>query len=162
MSLGSNLGDAAANLAAARNRLGALPEAEILKASKVYETEPWGLKDQPWFHNQVLMLRLAPSWTPEAFLNALLAIEKDMGRKREGERYGPRVIDLDLLLFGDMSFESEKLSLPHPRMRLRAFVLVPLAEIAPDLTFPDGENIGLALSKRAFKISGNVIFEADA
>lgn len=161
MGLGSNQGDAAANLAVARKRLEALPQVKLVKASTVYETEPWGLKDQPWFHNQVIRLRLAPSWTPQVFLDALLGIERDMGRKREGERFGPRIIDLDILLFGDMILESEELILPHPRMRLRAFVLVPLAEIAPDLAFPDGEGVGLALSKRAFKISGNVIFEAD-
>jgi 2-amino-4-hydroxy-6-hydroxymethyldihydropteridine diphosphokinase len=149
-------------LAAARERLEELPGARLVKASKVYETEPWGLKDQPWFHNQVLLLRLDPDWTPQAFLEALLGIEKDMGRKREGERFGPRIIDLDVLLFGDVVLESDALILPHPRMRLRAFILVPLAEIAPDLVFPDGEGVGLALSKRAFKISGNVIFEADA
>lgn len=149
-------------MAAAGARLEALPGARLVKASKVYETEPWGLKDQPWFHNQVLLLRLDPDWTPLAFLKALLGIEKDMGRKREGERFGPRIIDLDVLLFGDVVLESDALILPHPRMRLRAFILVPLAEIAPDLVFPDGEGVGLALSKRAFKISGNVIFEADA
>lgn len=149
-------------MAAARERLEELPGARLVKASKVYETEPWGLKDQPWFHNQVLLLRLDPDWTPQAFLEALLGIEKDMGRKREGERFGPRIIDLDVLLFGDVVLESDALILPHPRMRLRAFILVPLAEIAPDLVFPDGEGVGLALSKRAFKISGNVIFEADA
>jgi 2-amino-4-hydroxy-6-hydroxymethyldihydropteridine diphosphokinase len=149
-------------LAAARERLEELPGARLVKASKVYETEPWGLKDQPWFHNQVLLLRLDPDWTPQAFLEALLGIEKDMGRKREGERFGPRIIDLDVLLFGDVVLESDALILPHPRMRLRAFILVPLAEIAPDLVFPDGEGVSLALSKRAFKISGNVIFEADA
>ncbi len=134
----------------------------MVKLSKVYETEPWGLRDQPWFHNQIAWLSLSPDISPFQLLRALQGIENAMGRVREGERYGPRVIDLDILLFGDAVIAEEELTVPHPRLRQRAFVLVPLAELAPGLVFPDGERIEEALSKRSFKISGNVLFEEEA
>jgi len=134
----------------------------VHKLSKVYVTEPWGLKDQPWFHNRIVWLKLEADAAPLVFLRALQDIELGMGRRREGERYGPRIIDVDILLFGDLVIDADELTVPHPRMRERAFVLAPLAELAPGLVFPDGERVEAILAKRSFKISGNVIFENDA
>lgn len=89
-------------------------------------------------------------------MRALLQIEQDMGRKRN-MRFGPRSIDLDLLLFGDVSMETESLILPHPRMRQRAFVLVPLRELAGNLIFPDGDTLDQAIGRLRFSVSGNRI-----
>lgn len=106
---------------------------EIVKASSVYETEPEGYQNQPWFLNTVLELRT--SLRPLSLLELLLDIESQMGRKRN-RRYGARNIDLDLLLFDDLVIESDKLTLPHPRMHERRFVLVPLVKIAPTAVHP--------------------------
>lgn len=125
----------------------------------MYVTEPQGFKEQPWFHNQVLELECGPTWTPEAMLEGLLKVEQELGRQRNDrqQRFGPRIIDLDLLLFGDCVRETPRLTLPHPRMRGRAFVLVPLQDIAPDLVFPDGQSLGAALSALSFALDGNRI-----
>ncbi len=161
MGLGANLGDARAALAAALRRVGELPDLTVAAVSRLYVTEPQDKTDQPWFHNQVAALALGSSWVPEDLLRALLDVETSMGRPPAGERerFGPRVIDLDLLLFGDLVRETSFLTLPHPRMRHRAFVLVPLIDVAPDLMFPDGESVGAALAKISFKIEGNAIFQ---
>jgi 2-amino-4-hydroxy-6-hydroxymethyldihydropteridine diphosphokinase len=158
--LGANLGDLPANLAAARRAIGGLPGLAIIAASTVYRTEPQGVRGQPWFVNQVIAVSYDATWTASRLLAALLGIEAGLGRvrKREGgERFGPRPIDLDLLLFGGQVMDTPELVLPHPRLRERAFVLVPLAELAADLVFPDGERIGDALAKIAFQARGNVI-----
>jgi 2-amino-4-hydroxy-6-hydroxymethyldihydropteridine diphosphokinase len=159
--LGSNLGDPVANLAEARRRLASVPGVEIEAASPVYRTEPQGVKDQPWFANQVLRV-LCNGPGALDLLAALAAVEQDMGRKRgagEGERFGPRIIDLDILLFGDEVRDNERLALPHTRMRERAFVLVPLADLVPDLVFPDGETISDALDKLDFLRDGDAIHQ---
>lgn len=154
--LGSNVGDRLANLRKAIDRISKL-NLEVTKASSVYETEPVGYAEQPWFLNQVIETKvLAEGASPrgahliiqaECFLSDLLEIERGMGRTRDVAN-GPRVIDLDLLLFGDAIIalpgtgdESPKVSktaitVPHPRMHERRFVLEPLCEIAPDLTHP--------------------------
>jgi 2-amino-4-hydroxy-6-hydroxymethyldihydropteridine diphosphokinase len=132
IALGSNLGNRAQNLALACEAL-ARNEIEITAASSVYETEPWGPKPQGPYLNQVI--RGTTKLAPKALLARLLDIERTLGRERDGvERYGPRTIDLDILLFGDEKLAEPDLQIPHPRMMERAFVLVPLAEIAPDLT----------------------------
>lgn len=161
MGLGANLGDARAAFAEALRRMGGLPEVRLAAVSPCYATEPQDKTDQPWFRNQAAALALGSSWTPEGLLRALLDVERSMGRPPAGERerFGPRVIDLDLLLFGDVVRETSFLTLPHPRMRRRAFILVPLFDVAPDLVFPDGEGIGAALAKISFKIEGNAIFQ---
>lgn len=131
LGLGSNLGDRAANLAEARRRLRA---AVIVDAvSRIYETSPWGLLDQPPFLNQVVRGRTALA--PHELLTALKGIEAEMGR-RASVRYGPRLIDVDLLVYGDAVVETETLTVPHPRMADRAFVLIPFAELAPNLLHP--------------------------
>jgi 2-amino-4-hydroxy-6-hydroxymethyldihydropteridine diphosphokinase len=159
--LGANLGDAVAALDAAVRRLRGLPDLVVSAVSRHYVTQPQEKADQPWFRNQVAALSVGPSWTPEDLARALFDIERAMGRPPEGERerFGPRVMDLDLLLFGLETRDTPFLTLPHPRMRRRAFVLVPLRDVAPDLVFPDGEGVDAALAKIAFKIQGNTIFQ---
>ena len=105
----------------------------IKKVSSVYETEPVGYENQGWFLN--LALEAQTSFDPFSLLEHLLAIEDQMGRERE-EKWGPRNIDLDLLLYDNRIVESERLTIPHPRMHQRKFVLIPLAQIAPQLLHP--------------------------
>ena len=131
ISLGSNLGDRFGNLRAATERLG---EAGFVTAkSGFYETEPVELRDQPWFLNCVIALET--SLTPVELLKKVLAIEQEMGRVRTRDK-GPRLIDIDILLFGDKIVEERGLKIPHPAMRQRRFVLEPLAEIAPEVVHP--------------------------
>ena len=134
--IGTNIGDRAANVAQALQALAAEPAIEFAEASSLYETAPVGKTDQPDFLNAVIALRT--SLPPRDLLDALLHIENQMGRVRT-LRWGPRVIDLDLLLYGDEQIQTPGLTVPHPRLRERAFVLVPLAEIAPDLRLPGDE-----------------------
>lgn len=130
--LGANLGDAAATLYDAVAALARLPGSTLLRASHLYRTPAWGRTDQPDFINAVALVETGLA--ARDLLDALLAIERSFGRVRlDGERWGPRTLDLDLLLYGRASIESHELTVPHPRMRERAFVLVPLAEIAPGL-----------------------------
>ena len=125
--------------------------------SEIYTTEPQGQKDQPWFMNQVAHFLVDPViWSAEGFLSMLLAIEGQMGRDRSTAQ-APRNIDLDLLLFGDMVLDTDMLTLPHPRMLERAFVLVPLMEIAPDLVMPDGTRIDQAIKGLRYRQEGMTI-----
>lgn len=159
--LGSNMGDAGAHLARARSELDALPGVRVTAASSLYRTEPQGRKDQPWFLNQVLRLECSEEMTSWRLLDALLERESAMGRVRDAaDHFGPRVIDMDLLLFGDeRKDEDEHLILPHPRMEERAFVLVPLLEIAPDLVMPDGRTVRSLLEKLSYRLEGSAIFQ---
>ncbi|MDR7415318.1 MAG: GTP cyclohydrolase MptA [Armatimonadota bacterium] len=129
--LGSNLGDRHTNLLEALQQL--RERTRIVRVSSVYETEPAYYPDQPWFLNMVAQVET--ELDPVALFRFLKRIERRMGRQ-ETVRYGPRVIDLDLLLYDDLVLETPELVIPHPRMTERAFVLVPLAEIAPDLVHP--------------------------
>ncbi|MBV9718429.1 MAG: 2-amino-4-hydroxy-6-hydroxymethyldihydropteridine diphosphokinase [Candidatus Eremiobacteraeota bacterium] len=122
--IGTNLGDRAANVERAVDALRSL--GTIARRSSLYRTQPWGKRGQPWFLNAVIALETA--LTPEALLPQLKQIEARMGRTAN-ERWGPRVIDLDLLLYGDLTIETPELHVPHPHLRDRAFVLVPLSEI---------------------------------
>jgi 2-amino-4-hydroxy-6-hydroxymethyldihydropteridine diphosphokinase len=131
LGLGGNQGDRAAYLRAALEALA--PDVRVTRVSSIYETAPLHMIDQPDFYNLV-----CGGWTellPAALLHMLKRIERTLGRT-PGPRYGPRVIDLDLLLYDDLTLDSGELTLPHPRMLERAFVLTPLAEIAPDLRHP--------------------------
>jgi 2-amino-4-hydroxy-6-hydroxymethyldihydropteridine diphosphokinase len=135
--LGANLGNAAASLTAAFERLGGLPQTQLLAASRLYRTPAWGLRDQPDFVNAAALVRTQLP-APE-LLRALLAIERDFGRQRAADgsdRWGPRSLDLDLLLYGDAVIDMPGLQVPHPQLHRRAFVLVPLCAIAPDLAIP--------------------------
>lgn len=126
VSLGSNLGDRPGSLAAAREALAALPATAVVAASRIYETAPQDHESQPEFLNQVLCLETGLQ--PHDLLAEGQRIENEHGRER-GLRFGPRTLDVDILLFQDVESEEPELMLPHPRMLRRAFVLVPLAEI---------------------------------
>jgi len=118
------------------------------------------VKDQPWFTNCVVRMKAASDiWAPEGLLSTLQAVEAQMGRLRNGTAGGPRVIDLDLLLFGDTVMSGDYLTLPHPRMFERAFVLVPLRDIAPGLVFPDGRRIESVLAGVTYTLDGNKILQ---
>jgi 2-amino-4-hydroxy-6-hydroxymethyldihydropteridine diphosphokinase len=143
LGLGSNEGDRLANLRAARDALG-VRGVEVLAASSVYETAPQGeVTDQADFLNACLRVRT--SLGPEELLNAAKAVERDLGREPGGVRHGPRPIDVDVLLLGDLEFRSERLSLPHPEVTGRRFVLEPLLELDPQLALPDGTRLADSL-----------------
>jgi 2-amino-4-hydroxy-6-hydroxymethyldihydropteridine diphosphokinase len=129
--LGANLGDREANLREAVRRLGTL--GMVIAVSSLYETEPVGYLDQPRFLNAAASVET--TLTPAEVVRGLLSIERALGRRR-AFRNAPRTLDLDLLLFADVLLDTAKVAVPHPRMHERAFVLVPLAEIAPDVVHP--------------------------
>jgi len=131
IALGSNLGDRPANLRAAVAALA--PHVRVLAQSAVYETEPWGFADQPAFLNMVL--RAATQLAPADLLARLKELEATLGRT-PSFRNGPRLIDLDILFYDDIILDSPSLHIPHPRLHERAFVLIPLADLAPDLIHP--------------------------
>jgi 2-amino-4-hydroxy-6-hydroxymethyldihydropteridine diphosphokinase len=131
LALGTNIGDREANLCKARKALA--PKVTIIKESPIYITPPWGFEDQPEFLNQVLEVRT--KMRPGRLLAYLKRIEKKMGRLKTF-RNGPRLIDLDILFYGQRVIERSKLRIPHPRLHERAFVLVPLEDIAPDFIHP--------------------------
>lgn len=128
--LGSNIGDKAANIARAIDLLAEKGDIRLVAASRLYRTAPWGVLDQDWFVNACIAV--ATALPPHALLARCLSVEQEMKRVREG-RWGPRVIDVDLLTYRGVTLNDPDLTLPHPRIRERAFVLVPLADIAPDL-----------------------------
>jgi 2-amino-4-hydroxy-6-hydroxymethyldihydropteridine diphosphokinase len=133
--LGSNLGERESLLKSAIEQLAQLPETRLGKVSSLYDTAPVGELDQPNFLNAVIQLETA--LTARQLLWNLLLIERRLGRVRHpGQRYGPRTIDLDLVLFGDQVIDTPDLKVPHPEYHRRAFVLVPLAEIEPRLVHP--------------------------
>jgi len=144
--LGANLGEAAATVAAAFPALAGLPGSRLLASSRLYRTPAWGRTDQPDFVNAAVVLET--SLPPLELLDALLRIERDAGRVRggEGTRWGPRVLDLDLLLYGDQVLDLPGLQVPHPYLHQRAFVLVPLAEIAPGAAIPGLGTVADALA----------------
>jgi len=131
LSLGSNLGDRQANLRTAIGKLMNL--GDVMTVSSIYETEPIGLREQPWFLNCVVLMQTER--LPRLFLKYILGIEQEMGRKRLQPK-GPRIIDIDILLFGNATIETPELTVPHPAMHERRFVLAPLAEIAPEVRHP--------------------------
>jgi 2-amino-4-hydroxy-6-hydroxymethyldihydropteridine diphosphokinase len=130
--LGTNLGDRKKNLSLARTAI-EVSIGRVVKASSIYQTAAWGKKDQPDFFNQALEVETEMS--PEKMLSEILAIEHQLGRKRE-ERWGERTMDIDILLFGDLILNSADLTIPHPRLALRRFVLAPLTEIAGGVHHP--------------------------
>lgn len=134
--LGANLGDAVHTLERAVARMDRdIPGVRVAACSRVYQSAPVGPPDQPWYANMAVALACEAGVTPEALFAGLMAIEREMGRNRLLERrFGPRFIDIDLLTFGTERRDTADLILPHPRMAARAFVLVPLAEIAPDVS----------------------------
>lgn len=152
--LGSNLGDSAAMLRDAFDALSTIEGTQLLRASRLYRTPAWGVTSQPDFVNAVAMLRTQR--TPQQLLAAMLGIERDAGRSRQADgsdRWGPRTLDLDLLLFGDAVIDEPGLHVPHPHLHERAFALVPLLEIAPEVVIP---GVGPARDALARMESGEV------
>jgi 2-amino-4-hydroxy-6-hydroxymethyldihydropteridine diphosphokinase len=131
LGLGSNLGDRAANIARAVQLLS--DAGRMLAVSSLYETEPWGIRDQPMFLNAACLLETDLS--PEQLFGAIKTIEHDMGRVPT-VRWGPRLIDIDILLYDDVVLSLPDLIIPHPRLHERSFVLIPLREIAADVVHP--------------------------
>jgi 2-amino-4-hydroxy-6-hydroxymethyldihydropteridine diphosphokinase len=141
LSLGGNLGDPAASMGAALRMLDADPLTRVVSVSSLYRTPPWGKTDQPDFLNAAA--EVSTGLSPRALLDLCLEAERRLKRVRE-ERWGPRLIDIDILAFGDRAVHENGLAIPHPRMLERAFVLVPLAEIAPDFSI-DGKRLADSL-----------------
>lgn len=137
--LGANVGNRRENLDRAVELLAAEPGVRVLAVSSVRETDPVGYEDQPRFLNAASALET--ELRPRELLERLLAIERALGRERAGPRFGPRTIDLDLLLYGNETLDEPGLNVPHPRLAERLFVLEPLYELAPDLVLPDGRAV---------------------
>ena len=137
--LGANLGDRSETLARAIALLAERQEIEVVAVSSFRETDPVGFLDQPQFLNAAVAIET--SLAPQALLATLLEVERELGRVREGPRYGPRTVDLDLLLYGDAALDEPGLTVPHPRLHERRFVLEPLLELDPGLTLPDGRRL---------------------
>jgi 2-amino-4-hydroxy-6-hydroxymethyldihydropteridine diphosphokinase len=146
IALGSNLGDREGNIARAAGGLGKNPDVKLVKCSTLYESEPWGRTDQGKFINGVV--EVSTGLTPGELLAFLKGVEEELGRKPEEgegegepeietERWGPRVIDLDIVLYGGRVIDEEGLKIPHPHLHERAFVLMPLTELAPDFPHPE-------------------------
>lgn len=137
LGLGSNLSEPQSQIARALKAISQLPECSIYRCSSLYGSVPMGPQNQPDFTNAVVWLRTTlPALT---LLQASQAIELAQGRERKGQRWGPRSLDIDILLYGDEIIESEVLTVPHYGMKTREFVLYPLQEISPQLRLPDGQ-----------------------
>jgi 2-amino-4-hydroxy-6-hydroxymethyldihydropteridine diphosphokinase len=144
LGLGSNVGDPAAHLRAALRLLGERGVA-VEAVSSTYATEPVGeILDQPDFLNAVVRIRT--ELEPEALLDACKAVEAERGRSFDAPRHSPRPLDVDLLLLGDVELENDRLTLPHPQVTSRRFVLIPLLELDPELALPDGTSLAAALA----------------
>lgn len=155
LGLGGNLGDRLASLTEALRFLDATPGMRRVACSSVYETEPWGITDQPSFLN--LVAAFETTLSPQDLLAVCKQVESQVGRT-ESYRWGPRLIDVDILLYGDqvVSVADPDLQIPHPRMTQRAFVLVPLAEIAADATVPGREERATQLPSKVDGVEGVV------
>lgn len=141
LSLGANLGDRAATLRAALARLDAADGVRVRRLSRIYETEPVGVTDQPKFLNMVVEVEVRDEVTPRDLLSLAKRIEIGLGRQPR-ERWGPREIDIDLLLFGEERIREPGLEIPHPQTWERGFVVIPLADLVPELRTPGGETVG--------------------
>lgn len=139
IAIGSNLASPLEQVNAAVEAIGAIPESRIIRVSSFYRTPPLGPQDQPDYLNAAVALETA--LTPDALLNHTQRIELQQGRQRKAERWGPRTLDLDIMLFGQEIIHTENLTVPHYDMYNRGFMLWPLYEIAPNLCFPDGVSL---------------------
>ncbi|KXF80108.1 2-amino-4-hydroxy-6-hydroxymethyldihydropteridine diphosphokinase [Enterovibrio coralii] len=139
IAIGSNLGNPVEKATNAIDALKRLPDSTFISCSSLYSSKPMGPADQPDYVNAVAAIDTALN--PLDLLDQTQRIELEFGRERKDERWGPRTLDLDILLFGDFQLESERLTVPHYGMKVREFVLYPLAEIAPDLHLPDGSTV---------------------
>ena len=139
IAIGSNLGNPVEKAQCAIEALSQLPDSQLTACSSLYSSKPMGPSDQPDYVNAVVSIDT--KLLPLDLLDHTQRIELAFGRERKDERWGPRTLDLDILLYGDVQLESERLTVPHYGMKVREFVLVPLAEIAPDLHLPDGSAV---------------------
>lgn len=144
IALGSNLADPRRQVLSALQALETLPESRLVRCSSLYRTPPLGPQDQPDYVNAAVALDT--NLSPETLLDHTQRIELAHGRERKAERWGPRTLDLDIMLFGDLTLNTPRLIVPHYDMKNRAFMLIPLAEIAPDLVFPDGSPLSVLVS----------------
>lgn len=138
LGLGGNLGDRLATLQAACRQLHS-DAVRVVDSSAVYESEPWGVTEQPTFLN--LVLQVETDLSPQELLATCLGVEQALGRERK-ERWGPRTVDVDILLYGDVVLDEPGLQIPHPRMHLRSFTLLPLLQLAPTIAWPGGKAEG--------------------
>ncbi|WAH54026.1 2-amino-4-hydroxy-6-hydroxymethyldihydropteridine diphosphokinase [Pseudescherichia vulneris] len=145
IALGSNLASPLTQVNAAIAALGTIPDSRVVAVSSFYRTPPLGPQDQPDYLNAAVALET--SLAPEALLDHTQRIELDQGRVRKAERWGPRTLDLDIMLFGSETIATPRLTVPHYDMKNRGFMLWPLFEIAPELHFPDGETLASVLAR---------------
>ncbi|WP_341781544.1 2-amino-4-hydroxy-6-hydroxymethyldihydropteridine diphosphokinase [Ectopseudomonas mendocina] len=146
--LGSNLAEPLQQLRAALSAIARIPQSSLQAQSSFYISDPLGPADQPRYVNAVAALDTALE--PWQLLDALQRIEQEQGRVRKAERWGPRTLDLDILLFGERLLDDERLTVPHYHMHARPFVLYPLAELAPELQLPDGRSLSSQLKDCPF------------
>lgn len=158
LGLGSNMGDPVANVHQAVKALNDAPGLEVDAVSPIFRTEPQGMRDQDWFANCVTRIFVRAPYSPEELLDVLADIETRMGRVRT-THWGPRIIDIDLLLYGDVQWDSPRLQIPHPRMLERAFVLVPLMHLAPEISI-QGLCPSQWLSRLPYRLEGDRILQA--
>jgi 2-amino-4-hydroxy-6-hydroxymethyldihydropteridine diphosphokinase len=147
---GANLGDREGTIRQAIARLDADPAIDVVAVSRLRETDPVGVLDQPKFLNGACALET--ELPPRGLLESLLRVETGLGRVRDGQRYGPRTIDLDLLLYGDAEIDEPGLTVPHPRLAERRFVLEPLLELDADMRLPDGRALAALLADLAARL----------
>lgn len=153
LGLGANLGDREATIRQALEKLDALPTIEVVAVSSLYQTAPVGMTNQPDFLNAAAAI--STLLTPEELMAEVLQLEQQLGRVRT-VRWGPRTIDIDILAFGSMAINQPELTIPHPRLGERAFALLPLAEIAPDLQLP-GESETVQKKADILAAQGNIL-----
>jgi len=145
IAIGSNLASPLEQVNAAVQALGEIPQSRLVKVSAFYRTPPLGPQDQPDYLNAAVVLET--SLDAETLLDNTQRIELQQGRQRKAERWGPRTLDLDIMLFGDEVINTERLTVPHYDMKNRGFMLWPLWEVAPELTFPNGESLQAILQQ---------------
>jgi len=144
LALGSNLADPLQQVQNALDALAAIPQTRVVAVSSFYRTPPYGPQDQPDYLNAVV--ELATALQPDALLDHTQRVEQEQGRVRKDHRWGPRTLDLDILLFDRQTLTSDRLTVPHYDMHNRAFMLVPLLEIAPAITLPNGTPVASLLA----------------
>ncbi|QWA10077.1 2-amino-4-hydroxy-6-hydroxymethyldihydropteridine diphosphokinase [Sodalis ligni] len=145
LAIGSNLAEPLRQVTAALAALAALPDTRLTACSSYYRSRPLGPQDQPDYLNVVVGFDTGLS--PETLLQHTQTIERQQGRVRKANRWGPRTLDLDIMLFGDLQIHTERLTIPHYDMQNREFMLYPLAELAPGLVFPDGQRLAALLAR---------------